>query len=176
MINFKNLGKALKYSNFSSVAWFRTEKYSYLFTGYWGIRTTKQLHIEKGIFVNLINLFQAIPEAGKGYEIRNMYQGPVPIDEERIKFLVELLENKPKNEIKYTSLMNIRSLQNDIIFKSESDYIFVNKVYADIVDIADYTKLYGSGPNQPIYTQDNEEIAMILPVRYQNIPEYLKSN
>lgn len=175
MINFKNLGKALKYSKYSQVFWFRTEKYSYLFSGYWGIRTTKPLHIKKGIFVTLINLFQAIPEVGKGYEIRPMVKGPVLIDEERIKPLVELLENIPKSEIKYTGLMNIRSLQEDIILKSESDYIFVNKVYADIVDITDYTKIYGSGSNQPIYTQDNEEIAMIFPVRYQIIPEYLKS-
>lgn len=105
MINFKNLGKALKYSK-SSVFWFRTEKYSYLLTNHWGIRTTKHLHIEKGIFAILINMFQAIPEISKGIQLTSCHKGVEPMKEQQIKTFIDLMQkNIPEDEIKSTGLI-----------------------------------------------------------------------
>jgi hypothetical protein len=175
MINFKNLGKALKYNNSSTVFWFRTEKYSYLFTSYWGIRTTKSLHLEKGIFVNLINLFQQIPEISKGCVIRNACEGTKPIIEQQIKTFTELIENIPSDEIKLTELIRKLDFREAAILKAPKNYIFVDRKFMDFIDITPDTKLYGTGPNNPIYAQNGEELAMLLPVRCDNIPECLKS-
>lgn len=176
MINFKSLSKALKHKRSSQVYWFRTEKYSYLLTGYWGIRTTKPLHIEKGIFTTLINLFQDIPEVSKGCQLINA-KGTEPMKEEQIRTFIELIENVPETAIKYTGLFNKRNnIDEDVILKSPSNYIFINKIYMDFIDDMEFgTKLFGKGPCNAIYAQNGEEIAMILPVRYSDIPEYLKS-
>ncbi len=175
MINFKNLSKALKHTRSSQVYWFRTEKYSYLLTGYWAIRTTKRLHVEKGIFPALINLFQDIPEISKGLQLT--HKGVEPMKEEQIKNFVELIEKMPETEIKYTGLFNKRNnMDEDVILKSPSNYIFINKIYMDFIDDMEFgTNLFGKGPCNAIYAQNGEEIAMILPVRYSDIPEYLKS-
>lgn len=172
MINFKNLGKALKRTRIP-VYWFRTEKYSYLFTGYWGIRTTKLLHLEKGIFTTLINMFQAIPEVSKGYEI-NVFDGIKQIEEQRINSFVELIEKISGDEIVCTDLMIKTDIRDIVILKAPKNYIHIDKLFMDFIDITPETKLYGKGPNNAIYAQNGEEIAMLLPVRFDNISEYLK--
>jgi len=175
MINFKNLSKALKYSKFP-VFWFKTEKYSYLLTGYWGIKTTRQLHIEKGIFTTLINTFQAMPEISQGYKFMNKFEGAIPMETVQIKNFTELIEKIPETELTYTRLIHKRNeVDEDVVLRSPNNYIFVDRMYMDFIDITSGTKLYGLKPNNAVYAQKDEEIAMILPVRYGEIPEYLKS-
>lgn len=174
MINYKNLSKALKYSKSYNIFWFRTEKYSYLLTGFWAIRTTKRLHIEKGIFTTLINLFQDIPAVSEGLQLT--HKGLEPIKEERMKGLIELIQDIRGDEIKSTGLITeldykIREVE---ILKAPNNYIFIDKVLMDFINMTPETKLYGRGPYNPIYVQNGEELAMLLPVRVDKIPEYLK--
>jgi len=120
MINFKNLSKAIKYSK-STLFWFRTEKYTYLFTGHFGIKTTRKLHIEKGISTTLINTFQAIPEISQGYKIMNRFEGVTQMELWQIKNFAELIEKIPETEIKCTGLFNKRNnINEDMILKSPS--------------------------------------------------------
>jgi len=172
MINFKNLSKALKHSK-SALFWFRTEEYTYLFTGHFGIRTTKKLNIEKGIFTTLINTFQEIPEIGQGYKLEHQLQGVVLMTDKDVEGFIKLMKI-PETELIFTELMHKRNLiDEDVILKSPTDYIFVDRMYMDIIDIPG-TKLYGTGPTSAIYARSGDETAMILPVRYVKIPEYLK--
>lgn len=176
MINFKNLGKALKYNKSSGVFWFRKDEYNYLFTNYWAIRTTKQLHIEKGIFTALINMFQAIPEVSKGIQLMNNYTGVEQMKEQRMKSQIELMQNIPDSEVTRTGLMtelnyNIKEVE---ILKAPNNYIFVDRVFMNFINVTPETKLYGRGPHNPIYVQSDEELAMLLPVRCDITPEHLK--
>ncbi len=173
MINFKNLSKALKHSK-STLFWFRAEEYSYLFTGHFGIRTTRKLHIEKGIFATLINTFQDIPEIGQGYKFEHMFKGAALMNDKDIEMFTKLMDNIPETELTCTGLINKRNLiDEDMILKSPTEYIFVDRMYMDIIDMPG-TKLCGTGPTLAIYARSGDETAMILPVRYVKIPEYLK--
>lgn len=176
MINFKNLGKALKYKKSSGVFWFRKDEYNYLFTNYWGIRTTKHLHIEKGIFTALINMFQAIPEVSQGIELTNCYKGVEQMKKQRMKSQIDLMQNIPDGEVIRTGLITeldykIREVE---ILKAQSNYIFVDRVFMNFIDMTPEIKFYGRGPYNPIYVQSGEELAMLLPVRCDKIPEHLK--
>ena len=174
MLNFKNIGKELKKQR--PIYWFRIGDFNYLFTGYWGFRTKKVLHFEKGIFTVLIDKFKAIPDKESGYEL-DFHDKVKPLDVERMQNLINLLEvPKEVENVKCTNLIRIDFDKETSILKASEKYIYMNRKYMGFVELNESISVFGSSSTAPIYFADNnnEEMAMILPVRCAAQPEYLK--
>jgi len=174
MLNFKNIGKELKKEQ--PIYWFRIGDFNYLFTGYWGFKTKKVLHLEKGIFATLINKFKAIPDKESGYELD--FHGKVkPLVAEKMHNFINLLEVPEKAEsVKCTNLVRIDFDKETSILKASEGYIYMNRKFMNFIELNESVSMFGDKSTAPVYFTDSEgeEMAMILPVRYAAQPEYLK--
>ena len=174
MLNFKSIGKELKKEQ--PIFWFRIGDFNYLFTGYWGFKTKKVLHFEKGIFTTLINKFKAIPDKESGYELD--ISGKVkPLVAEKIQNFINVLEVPEKAEdVKLTNLVRIDFDKETSILKASEGYIYMNRKYMGFIELNESVSTHGSSSMSPVYFTDDkdEEMAVILPIRYSTQPEYLK--
>lgn len=176
MINYKNVSKALK--NEVPIFWFRSGDFNYLFTGHWGLRTTKNLYIEKGIFTTLINTFKTIPDKESGCEINYGDKKQISImPAEKVQRFIKLLEVPEKSiDLEYTNLIQIDWDKEISILKSPKKYIYLDRKFANFIEMNSDVKIQGSSPVSPVYFSNScdKEIAMLLPLRFSNESTYLK--
>jgi hypothetical protein len=174
MINFKNISKYLKGKS-TQIFWFRTEEFNYLFTGYFGLRTKKTLHVEKWIFVPLINLFKTIPDIGTGFALK--FDGRLEVmTEEQINNFIGLLElPKDAEVLTDTRLTQIHSDKDLQILKASKNYVYMDRTFMSFINEFSPVQIYGNIPTRPIYVthENSEEMLMMLPVRNDYQPVYL---
>jgi len=175
MINYKNVSKTLK--NEVPIMWFRSGNFNYLFTGYWGLRTTKNLYIEKGIFTTLINIFQVIPDKESGYELLYGKKQASIMADEKIERFIKLLEVPEKSiDLEYTNLIQIDWDKEISILKSPEKYIYIDRKFTNFIEMNSDVKIQGSSSVSPVLFSNSydKEIAMLLPLRFSNESTYLK--
>lgn len=169
MIKFTNLSKALKGCNYT--AWIKKNNHNFIVTDYFIIKTNKE--IEGSALTKLVKILREIPQENQGLQAR--YEHRKEMTDDEIANWLKLLKPKNTETINFTNL--IYQTRKDLfsVFKSKGGYIFINKLYIDLVDVFyKNIEIYGNTSVSPIYfINENEEI-MVLPCRIEEDPFYLK--
>lgn len=155
------------------IAWVKKNNHDYIISEHFILKTKQK--IKGSALTKLISLIGTVPQEEQGFQNRNRYSHRKEMTECEIKNMIDLLECKDKKSIYFTNLIHQADNKMFSIFKGEEDYIFINKIYTDLIDLnVDNIKIYGKNKVSPIYfIKDNEEV-MLLPVRLKEVPFYLK--
>lgn len=170
MIQLTKLSKALK--GCSYVSWIKKNNHDYIVSDYFIIKTNQD--IKGAALTKLISLLGNSPVENQGLQVRHGLKTEMTDDE--ITRWFDLLEKNNAKLIQFTNLIQQTDKDLYSIFKGE-DYIFVNKLYVDLVDMYEKNiEILGSTKVSPIYfNKDNEEM-MVLPIRVEEDPFYLKGD
>jgi len=170
MIKLTKLSAALKDLNF--VAWIKKDNYNYILSECFILKTSQD--IKGGALTKLISLLETVPQEGQG--ILNRYNHRKEMTEAEMENLLNLLECKDKRPVHFTNLIYQTDKKLFSIFKGE-DYIFVDKKYLDLIDLCEKNiEIFGTNRVSPVYFNNGVEELMILPVRLEENPFYLKGN
>lgn len=171
MIKLTKLSAALK--NMDYVAWIKKNHHDYVLSNHFILKTNQD--IKGSVLTELISLLGSIPQENQG--IRTRIGHVTEMTDDEIKNMLGLLECKDEKPIYFTNLIRQTDKRLLSIFKGEEDYIFLNKVYVDLIDLYEKDiEMYGTTKNRPTYFKKNNEELMILPVRLKENPFYLKGN
>ena len=170
MIQLTKLSKAVK--GCSYIAWIKKNNHDYIVSDYFILKTNQD--IKGSALTKLISLLGTVPNENQG--IQNRHNHINEMTEDGINRWLDLLECKDKRPVHFTNLIHQTDKELFSIFKGE-DYIFVNKIYVDLIDLYEENiEIRGTKRVSPVYfNKDNEEL-MILPVRLEENPFYLKGN
>ena len=171
MIQLTKLSKALK--GCSYIAWIKKNNHDYIVSDYFILKTNQE--IKGSALTKLISLLGTVPNENQG--IQNRHNHRKEMTEVEMENLLNLLECKDKRPVHFTNLIYQTDKDLYSIFKGEKDYIFLNKIYVDLIDLYEENiEIFGTKRVSPVYfNKDNEEL-MILPVRLEENPFYLKDN
>ncbi len=171
MIKLTKLSAALKNLNF--VAWIKKNNHDYILSDYFILKTNQE--IKGSALTKLISLLGTVPNEDQG--IQNRHNHINEMTEDEINRWLDLLKGKDAKSIYFTNLIHQTDKELFSIFKGEKDYIFLNKIYVDLIDLYEENiEIFGTKRVSPVYfNKDNEEL-MILPVRLEENPFYLKGN
>lgn len=170
MIKLTKLSAALKNLNF--VAWIKKNNHDYILSDYFILKTNQE--IKGSALTKLISLLETVPKEGQG--IQNRYNHRKEMTEVEMENLLNLLECKDKRPVHFTNLIYQTDKELFSIFKGE-DYIFVNKKYLDLIDLYEKNiEIFGTKRVSPVYFNKDNEKLMILPIRLEEVPFYLKGN
>ncbi len=171
MIKLTKLSKALKGCSYT--AWIKKNNHDYIVSDYFIIKTNQD--IKGSALTKLISLLGTVPNEGQGIQNRHTHINEMTEDE--INKWLDLLKGKDAKSIYFTNLIHQTDKELFSIFKGEKDYIFLNKIYVDLIDLYEENiEIYGSTRVSPVYfNKDNEEI-MILPFRLKEEPFHLKGD
>ena len=168
MIKLTKLSTALKNMNY--VAWIKKNNHDYILTEYFILKTNQD--IKGSALTKLISLLGTVPQENQGIQVS--YEHRKEMTESEMKTMLGLLECKDEKSICFTNLIHQNEKQLISIFKGQEDYIFLNKIYVDLIDLyKNNIEMYGTTKASPTYfKKDNEEL-MILPIRVED-PFHLK--
>jgi len=172
MIQLTKLSKALSNNYVGNyVGWIKKDNYDYILTECFILKTNQD--IKGSVLTKLISLIGTVPQEGQGFQ--NRYSHRKEMTECEIENMIDLLECKDEKSIYFTNLIYQVDKELFSIFKGEEDYIFINKIYIDLIDLYDKNiEIYGTTRVSPIcFKKDNEEM-MVLPIRLKENPFYLK--
>lgn len=162
MINISKLSAALKSQN--TIIWIKKDGINYLVTEHFMIKT--KYEICGSALTHLVKVLKNIPKEGQGLKYRHKAISELN-DTEMSSFLSFMDGIDIAKEIKFTDLLQIFKGEVFSIFKSEKEYIFVNKLYSDIVTLTSETEILGSTRLAPIYFETDNETVMIIPFRLE---------
>lgn len=165
MFNITKVNSQLRSSNFLS--WYREEK-DYICNGYFIIKTDLAKEENRKILSVLVERFGAIPEMGKMLELKQGQNAVINIKPNWI----ETIEERKKESIKDTKLIEVASLGEMRVFKGE-DYIYINMKYLEMIKDISLVRLEGGKALDPITAINREDLLLILPVRIGSDNEYL---
>jgi len=171
MINIKKLSKALK--NTGRVRWIIKEDYHFITASYFMLKTKKV--ITGSALTELVKTLGAIPKEGQGLGVYGRKKEE--LNDEEIQNTIKMLK-APDNseEITFTKLIFQAEGSLLSIFKTEKDYIYLNKIYTDLIDIVDLFKnidIRGTKA-RPVHFAQGDEKLMIMPFRVRDEAEYVK--
>ena len=168
MIQLTNLSKTLS-NNY--VGWIKKDNHDYILAEHFILKTNQD--IKGSALTKLVSLIGTVPQEGQGFQ--NRYSHRKEMTECEIKNMIDLLECKDKKSIYFTSLIHQVNKELFSIFKGEEDYIFINKIYIDLIDLyGKNIEIYGTTRVSPIYFKKDNEEMMVLPIRLKENPFYLK--
>lgn len=171
MIQFTKLSKALK--NKEYVAWIKKNNSDYILHGHFIFKTNKG--IKGAALTKLISILGNVPQEDHGIKSRGGHVAEM--DESEMKNMMDLLICKDKKSIHFTNLIHQTDKDLYSIFKGEEDYIFVNKVYIDLINqYEEDIEIYGTTKFSPVYFEKNNEEMMVLPIRMDKLPIHLKGD
>lgn len=168
MIQLTKLSKTLT-KNYT--AWMKKDHHDYILSEHFILKTNQNI---KGSALNkLISLLGNLPIEGEG--IQNRHGDIREMTEDEMKNWMDLLNDKGAKTICFTNLIHQTDKDLYSIFMGDGEYIFVNKVYIDLVNIYEEdVKILGSTKVSPVYFKKENEEIMILPVRLKEEPFHLK--
>lgn len=162
MINVSKLSAALKKQN--TIIWIKKDGINYLITDHFMIKT--RYEITGSVLTHLVKVLKNIPKEGQGFKYR--YEAVSELDGTEISSFLSFMDGiDTAKEIKYTDLLQVFKGEMYSIFKSEKEYIYVNKLYSDIVTLTSETKILGSTRRSPIYFITDNETVIILPFKLE---------
>lgn len=155
------------------VAWIKKNNHDYILGEHFILKTNQD--IKGSALTKLISLLGSIPQEDQGIQIRHGHYKEMT--EIEIKNMLDLLECKDKKSVYFTNLIHQTDKELFSIFKGEEDYIFINKIYIDLVDLyAKNIEIYGTTRVSPIYFNKGNEEIMVLPIRLEKEPFFLKGD
>ena len=168
MIQLTKLSKTLT-KNYT--AWIKKDYHNYIISEHFILKTNQNI---KGSALNkLISLLGNIPIEDEG--IQNRHGHIREMTEVEIKNWIDLLNDKGAKTICFTNLIHQTDKELYSIFMGDGEYIFINKIYTDLVNIYEEdVEILGSTKTSPIYFKKENEEIMLLPVRMKEDPFYLK--
>jgi len=171
MIQLTKLSKALK--GCSYIAWIKKNNHDYIVSDYFIVKTNQE--IKGSALTKLISLLGTVPNENQG--IQNRHNHINEMTEDEINRWLDLLKGKDAKSIYFTDLIHQTDKDLYSIFMGDGEYIFLNKTYVDLIDMYEKNiEIFGTKRVSPVYfIKDNEEV-MLLPVRLEKNPFYLKGN
>jgi len=171
MIRLTKLSKALK--NVGYTAWIKKNHHDYILSDHFILKTNQD--IKGSALTKLISLLGTVPNEDQG--IQNRHNHINEMTEDEINRWLDLLKGKDAKSIYFTNLIHQTDKELFSIFKGEKDYIFLNKIYVDLIDLYEENiEIRGTKGVSPTYFYKDDEELMILPVRLREEPFYLKGD
>lgn len=159
MLNFNKLQAALKGQ--STIRWFKKDGFNYIMTGYFIIKTWKE--IEGSALIHLLKTFKSIPSEGAGLEWKD---GEIrELSEQDVNNSSNLISMKDCIEIEYTNLVQEDGRKVLNIFKG-ADYIFIDRTYMSLVTLTKEVTALGKSRVSPVFFKnETDETLMVMPFR-----------
>ncbi|QOR34424.1 hypothetical protein IMX26_13105 [Clostridium sp. 'deep sea'] len=175
MFNYRNLSKALR--NKDTVQWIKRNNRNYIVSDHFILETNKE--VTGTALTTLVKILGGIPQKDQVLTCKFNNKTSSPTKDVTI---IELLKIPTDSKTAVlTDLLQRSSLKHQSnkllsIFKTESDYIFIDKDYVDLIDWkAKDLKIYCENKRvSGIYVTNKSDSILIMPYRLEQKSVYLK--